>query len=52
MKLMYECESEEMVKAGVALRRPESVWLDRDGNVVADEKDAFRCKTDIEPTHP
>ena len=36
----------------IASKLPNPVWVDRDGHVVADEKDAFGCKTDIRIDRP
>ena len=35
-----------------AIKLPDPVWVDRDGNVVEDEKDSFGCKTDIKIIKP
>jgi hypothetical protein len=41
-----------MIQAGFARQRPELVWLNCDGEVVAAEKDAYGFKADIELTRP
>jgi hypothetical protein len=49
---MYKCVYKDMIQPGIARRRPELVWLNRDDEVVAEEKDAYEFKADIELTHP
>ena len=50
-KDMYDHNYEEMEVAGVAKRRAEPVWMDRNGNI-CDEKDALGCKVTHDLIHP
>ena len=36
----------------IAIKLPTPVWVDRDGNIVNDEKQAYGCKTDIRIIKP
>jgi len=50
-KDMYDHNYEEMEAAGVAERREEPAWMDRNGNI-CDEKDALGCKVTYDLIHP
>jgi hypothetical protein len=41
-----------MVRAGVAKKLPEAVWFDEDGNIVLNEEEAFREKSQYVLEHP
>jgi len=48
---MYECIEEELITTGVAVRLPEPIWMDADGNHV-EEDDLFGCKVTCDITKP
>jgi hypothetical protein len=49
---MYDFVYDEMVDAGVAEKLPEAVWMDKEGNEVEDEADAYGCKVTHRLIHP
>jgi hypothetical protein len=40
-KAMYDCTYERMVEAGVAKKLDEPVWMDREGNIVETQGEAY-----------
>jgi len=48
---MYEVVDEELIRAGVAVRLPEPVWMDAEGNHV-ERGDADGCKVNIDIIKP
>ena len=48
---IYEVIEEELIRAGVAVRLNEPVWMDAEGNHV-DEGDAAGCKVNIDIIKP
>lgn len=48
---MYEVIEEELIKARVAVRLPEPVWIDAEGNHV-EECDAAGCKVNTDIVKP
>ena len=49
---MYDQCIDQMVRAGVARKRDQAVWMDKNGKVVSDESLAFGCKVTHDLIHP
>jgi hypothetical protein len=49
---MYEKVYQGMIDAKVAVRLPEPVWFNREGEIVDNEEDSFGLKSDIHIIHP
>ena len=49
---MYDHIIEEMVDAGVAIKLDAPVWMNKEGEIVKNEEDAFGCKVSHQITRP
>lgn len=49
---MYKSVYQRMVEAKVAVRLPEPVWFNRDGEIMENEEDSIGLKSDIHIIHP
>ena len=49
---MYDQCIDQMVRAGVARKRDNAVWMDKSGKIVSDESLAFGCKVTHDLIHP
>lgn len=49
---MYDQCIDQMVRAGVACKRDNAVWMDKNGKNVSDESLAFGCKATHDLIHP
>jgi hypothetical protein len=51
-KHMYDCVEDALVSCGLAEKLDEPVWMDKEGNIVDKEEDAFGLKMHDQITHP
>lgn len=49
---MYDCIKDALITCSLAERFNEPVWMNKDGNVVEKQEDAFGQKCTIRITHP
>ena len=49
---MYEHIEKVLLESGLATQFPQPIWMDKDGNLVVDELDAFGMKCTIDITRP
>jgi hypothetical protein len=52
MDEMYQELYQNLCSAGIACKHPEALWIDKNGEVVEVQEQAFVCKSEFELIHP